>query len=159
MKMQAIKLIVLRPFLHGYGVLSVGDALVTTPGHAKQLLHLGYAREGVVPERAVTVSTGLLAPGGALEVAPVLHAGAMTAPNPASGLGTSDDGGAPAEGATADASGSAISAEGGSGGQPAQPAGGAALAVQGESLKVPTAGSESPGVAGKPAARSRRRAG
>ncbi|MNX11303.1 hypothetical protein D3C86_410630 [compost metagenome] len=59
MKTQTMKLIALRPFLHGYTVLSVGDALVTTPGHAKQLVQLGHARLGAVPEPIVSVAAAL----------------------------------------------------------------------------------------------------
>lgn len=62
MKTQTMKLIALRPFLHGYNVLSVGDALVTTPGHAKQLVQLGHARPDLVPEPVVSVSAALGTP-------------------------------------------------------------------------------------------------
>ncbi|WP_313369174.1 hypothetical protein [Achromobacter animicus] len=59
MKTQTMTLIALRPFLHGYKVLSVGEALVTTPGHAKQLVQLGHARIGGVPEPIVSVEAAL----------------------------------------------------------------------------------------------------
>ncbi|WP_088147058.1 hypothetical protein [Achromobacter denitrificans] len=59
MKTQTMALIALRPFLHGYKVLSVGEELVTTPGHAKQLLRLGHARIGAVPEPIVSVEAAL----------------------------------------------------------------------------------------------------
>lgn len=59
MKTQAVKLIAMRPFLHGYRVLSVGDGLVTTPGHAKQLILLGHTSEDLAPEPMVAVDVAL----------------------------------------------------------------------------------------------------
>lgn len=57
MKTQAIKLVALRPFLHGYSVLSIGDAIVTTPGHARQLIALGHAREAQSSESDESAKT------------------------------------------------------------------------------------------------------
>ncbi|WP_312993376.1 hypothetical protein [Achromobacter animicus] len=74
MKTQTINLIALRSFLHGYNVLSVGDALVTTPGHAKQLIQLGHARPGAVPEPMVSVAAAL---GGATSTEPATPARAL----------------------------------------------------------------------------------
>lgn len=77
MKTQAIKLVALRPFLHGYSVLSIGDAIVTTPGHARQLIALGHAREAPSSESDELASTER--DGGELVEAPVVGAQAVQA--------------------------------------------------------------------------------
>lgn len=77
MKTQAIKLVALRPFLHGYSVLSIGDAIVTTPGHARQLIALGHAREAPSSESDESASTER--DGGELVEAPVVGAQAVQA--------------------------------------------------------------------------------
>lgn len=90
MKTQLVKLIALRPFLHGYTVLSAGDLVITTPGHAKQLVHLGHAREEGVFARGAEVGTERLessavaaaanaAAGG--DAAPTGEAGTQDAPS------------------------------------------------------------------------------
>lgn len=102
MKTQTINLIALRSFLHGYNVLSVGDALVTTPGHAKQLVQLGHARPGVVPEPMVSVAAAL---GGASSTEPATPVRALLTDSVITGA----DGAAPGPGDPADAT---VSADG-----------------------------------------------
>lgn len=102
MKTQAIKLVALRPFLHGYSVLSIGDAIVTTPGHARQLIALGHAREAPSSESDESASTER--DGGELVEAPVVGAQAVqagggaaapaVADTPRSNDGANDDQGA-----------------------------------------------------------------
>lgn len=102
MKTQAIKLVALRPFLHGYSVLSIGDAIVTTPGHARQLIALGHAREAPSSESDESALTER--GGGELGEAPVVGAQAVqagggaaapaVADTPRSNDGANDDQGA-----------------------------------------------------------------
>lgn len=116
MKSQTVKLIALRPFLHGYGVLSVGDPIVTTLGHAKQLLHLGYAREEEVPAPVAEAGVDLLAfksaasasqATGALEL-PVLATFAASGANAPTNGDAATASKAGAEGAPSDQSGTVI---------------------------------------------------
>jgi len=102
MKTQTINLIALRSFLHGYTVLSVGDALVTTPGHAKQLIQLGHARPGAVPEPMVSVAAAL---GGDSSTEPATPAQPLLTDSGTTGA----DGAAPGAGDPADAAVSADS--------------------------------------------------
>lgn len=97
MKTQTMKLIALRPFLHGYTVLSIGDSLVTTPGHAKQLTQLGHARPSWVPEPVVSVTAALAAGGDGpttQDLAP--HADSVTMGADRAGAVVGDQAGAPA---------------------------------------------------------------
>jgi len=147
MKTQAVKLIALRPFLHGYTVLSVGDAIVTTPGHAKQLLHLGHAREAAVSAHGVDASTeelkaGAAAPGNPVADAPALQVtDAATAPGAEAGVGAD---GAPASQTGTDALASGTSAENAAAQQ---------MDLAGGAVSAGTA------AAAKPAGRARRQAG
>lgn len=98
MKTQTMKLIALRPFLHGYTVLSVGDSLVTTPGHAKQLMQLGHARPSWVPEPVVSIPAAIAAGGDSgpttQDLAP--HGESVTMGADRAGADVGDQAGAPA---------------------------------------------------------------
>ncbi|WP_313064650.1 hypothetical protein [Achromobacter animicus] len=145
MKTQTINLIALRSFLHGYDVLSVGDALVTTPGHAKQLVQLGHARLGAVPEPIISVAAAL---GGASSTAPATPARALLTDS----MTTGADGAAPGAGDPADAT---VSADGSLAvaAEPNSETGAAADVASGSSSDADDATSDTPqGAQGEPAA-------
>ena len=148
MKTQTVKLIALRPFLHGYGVLSVGDPFVTTLGHAKQLLHLGYAREEGVFAPVTEAGVDLLA---FRSAAPASQAAAALE------LPVLPTFAAPADGDVAPAS--KAGAEGALSGQSAEftsdqqidLAGGGASAGDGDGAAAAAPASQASGVPGQPA--------
>lgn len=151
MKTQAVRLIALRPFLHGYTVLAVGDAIVTTPGHAKQLLHLGHAREAVASAPVVDASLDELkasaaAPGNPGADAPALQVtDAAAVPGAEAGVGADV---APASQTGTDGLASGASAENA-----------AVLQMDLAGGAVSASDSDGTAAAAKPAGRARRQAG